>query len=146
MPPFSTTAINSIPKAAVVVVGFCVIQKPAFVLPAISSIFGIILEPILILFLFFKYGVFLYKTLYIYIYINKLFPKQGITKIKNKILYPCLRKFLHSKIAIDVNRKLKHNKAMSYQTKQLNISASPEIIGNAYSSFIDSTSNYNFFH
>ena len=62
MPSFSTTAINSIPKAAVDVAGFYVIQKPAFVLPAIRSIFGIILESILILFLFFKYAVFPYKT------------------------------------------------------------------------------------
>ena len=63
-PPLWTTTIElskcrrsrrrqlPLPKAAVVVAGFYVIQKPAFVLPAIRSIFGIILEPILILFLF----------------------------------------------------------------------------------------------
>ena len=69
MPPFSTTTINSIPKAAVVVAGFCVIQKPAFVLPAISSIFGIILEPILILFFLKNMVYFRTKLIYIYIYI-----------------------------------------------------------------------------
>ena len=74
-PPLWTTAIElskcrrsrrrqlTLPKAAVVVAGFCVIQKPAFVLPTIRSIFGIILEPIFILFYFFKYAVFPYKTL-----------------------------------------------------------------------------------
>ena len=51
------------PKAAVDVAGFRVIQKPAFVLPAIRCISGIILEPILILFYFFKFAVFPYKTL-----------------------------------------------------------------------------------
>ena len=73
-PPLWTTAIElskcrhsrrrqlPLPKAAVVVAGFYVIQKPAFVLPAIRSIFGIILEPILILFFIFKYTVFSYKT------------------------------------------------------------------------------------
>ena len=61
-PSFSTTAINSIPKVAVVVAGFCVIQMSAFVLPAIHSTLGNIFQPILILFIFFKYGVFSYKT------------------------------------------------------------------------------------
>ena len=42
------------------------IQKPAFVLPAIKSIFGIIFKAILILFLFFKNTVFPYKTLVYY--------------------------------------------------------------------------------
>ena len=50
------------PKAAVDVAGFRVIQKPAFVLPAIRSISGFILEPILILYFFLKFTVFPYKT------------------------------------------------------------------------------------
>ena len=50
-------------KAAVDVAGFYMIQKPAFVLPAIKCIFGIIFKPILILFYFFKNAIFPYKTL-----------------------------------------------------------------------------------
>ena len=54
MPPFPTTTITSIPKAVVDVAGIYVIQKSAFVLPAIRSIFGIIFKPIIILFIFLK--------------------------------------------------------------------------------------------
>ena len=74
-PPLWTTAIElfksrrsrrrqlASSKAAVHVAGFCLNQKPALVLPASWSSFGIILKPILILFLFFKNTVFPYKTL-----------------------------------------------------------------------------------
>ena len=73
-PPLWTTAIElfksrrsrrrqlASSKAAVHVAGFCLNQKPALVLPASWSSFGIILKPILILFLFFKNTVFPYKT------------------------------------------------------------------------------------
>ena len=65
-PPLWTTAIElfksrrsrrrqlASSKAAVHVAGFCLNQKPALVLPASWSSFGIILKPISILFLFFK--------------------------------------------------------------------------------------------
>ena len=63
-PPLWTTAIElfksrrsrrrqlTSSKAAVHVAGFCLNQKPALVLPASWSSFGIILKPILILFFF----------------------------------------------------------------------------------------------
>ena len=74
-PPLWTTAIElfksrrsrrrqlTSSKAAVHVAGFCLNQKPALVLPASWSSFGIILKPIFILFYFFKIAVFPYKTL-----------------------------------------------------------------------------------
>ena len=73
-PPLWTTAIElfksrrsrrrqlTSSKAAVHVAGFCLNQKPALVLPASRSSFGIILKPILILFYFLKITVFPYKT------------------------------------------------------------------------------------
>ena len=73
-PPLWTTAIElsksrrsrrrqlTSSKAAVDVAGFRMIQKPAFVLPAIRSISGFILDPILILFFLKKNTVFPYKT------------------------------------------------------------------------------------
>ena len=55
MPPFTTSAINSSPKAIVSVAGFFTFQMSTFSLPALSSISGIILDVILIFFFFFKY-------------------------------------------------------------------------------------------
>ena len=75
-PPLWTTAIElskcrrsrrrqlTSSKAAVDVVGFRVIQKPAFVLPAIRCMFGIIFEVILILFFFKKILYFRTKLLF----------------------------------------------------------------------------------
>ena len=48
MPPFSTTTINSIPKAAVGVAGFSLIQSPPFPFPALWPSLGNIFQLTLI--------------------------------------------------------------------------------------------------
>ena len=64
MLPFSTTAINENSNAAVVVAGFSINQLPVFPLPALRSTLGNIFDAAIILFYFFLYSIFSYKTLF----------------------------------------------------------------------------------